>query len=249
MPEGVGPPGTAETLLMGELIRPGGPSMAKTETSPLLQLIRRVVVDPRVSGCTDQQLTERYLAGRDEDAFRAAFLALAQKAGSIKKAGSLASWLHGVAYRVARIAQEELARRQKHQECVPERAWEGAADAGTWREVRQVVHKETGGLPERLRAPLLCYLRGMTQDEAAAELGLPKGTPKGRLESGRALLRARLAGRGLGPGAPLVLAAWPAVTAWVGQVSSAVRSATGLAAGRAFPAWLPPACFSSPRGC
>ncbi len=241
--------------------------MAKTETSPLLELIRRVVVDGRLSGCADQELLGRYLSGRDEaafeailrrhrpmvldvcrgvlrdthdveDAFQVTFLVLARKAGSIRKAASLASWLHGVAYRVARKAQAEIARRKEHEARAPARSGADAADEHTWREVRQVVHEELGGFPERLRAPLvLCYLQGLAQDEAAAELGIPKGTLKGRLERGRALLRARLVGRGLGPGALLVLAAWPAAAARAGLsaglVGSAVRSAAAVAAGRA----------------
>src|ERR1043165_10170977 len=66
-------------------------------------------------------------------------------------------------------------------------------------------------MAERYRAPLIvCYLEGKSQDEAAAQLGLPKGTLKGGLESARKLLRQRLVRRGLGPAALLLAAAWPA---------------------------------------
>src|SRR5262249_44488452 len=132
-----------------------------------------------------------------EDAFQATFLVLAQKAGSIRKTESLASWLHGVAYRVACKARTAFARRNKH-----ERSTTGARAAQpdnlAWNELRQVVHEELNALSERHRAPLvLCYLEGKTQDEAAGLLGVAKSTLKERLERGRALLRARLGGRGV----------------------------------------------------
>src|SRR5262249_41457019 len=78
------------------------------------------------------------------------------------------------------------------------------ADSLTWGELRQVLHEELARLPERFRAPLLlCYLEGLTQDEAARRLGWPATTLKGRLGTGRDLLRKRLAGRGFALSAPL----------------------------------------------
>jgi RNA polymerase sigma factor (sigma-70 family) len=216
--------------------------MAKTPSSPILQLVRRVYRDPRGEDSTDPELLRRFLGGRDEaafaalllrhgpmvldvcrgvlghdadaeDAFQATFLLLACKAASIRKAASLASWLHGVAYRTALRARADSARRRRHETHVPERTTTTDPDELAWREVRQAVHEELVRLPERYRAALvLCYLEGKTQDEAAAQLGLAKGTLKGHLERGRARLRARLVRRGLGPGAALALAAWPAAT-------------------------------------
>jgi WD40 repeat protein len=53
-------------------------------------------------------------------------------------------------------------------------------------------------LPERLRSPLLlCYLSGLTRDEAAKQLGWSLGTLKRRLEEGRKALRRRLERRGI----------------------------------------------------
>jgi RNA polymerase sigma-70 factor (ECF subfamily) len=44
-----------------------------------------------------------------DDAFQATFLVLVRKAGSIRKSSSLASWLHGVAYRVSLEARTRAA--------------------------------------------------------------------------------------------------------------------------------------------
>src|SRR5262249_38220164 len=51
---------------------------------------------------------------------------------------------------------------------------------------------------EKYRAPfVLCYLEGRTNEEAAAQLGCPKGTVLSRLSRGRERLRERLARRGV----------------------------------------------------
>src|SRR5262249_43971167 len=61
-------------------------------------------------------------------------------------------------------------------------------------------------LPEHYRAVVvLCHCEGRTRDEAAQQLGCKPGTVKIRLERARALLRARLARRGLGLTAALAL--------------------------------------------
>ena len=62
-----------------------------------------------------------------EDAAQATFIVLACKAGSIRKRDSAASWLFGVACRVAAQAKAKLARRRRHEQ---RRAELAAADNG-----------------------------------------------------------------------------------------------------------------------
>ena len=54
-----------------------------------------------------------------EDAFQATFLILATRAASIRQRGSVGSWLHGVALRVAARARSRAARRQRQNGGVP----------------------------------------------------------------------------------------------------------------------------------
>jgi RNA polymerase sigma factor (sigma-70 family) len=245
-------------LYEGQFPVEGSPAVVKATTSPILDLIRRAVEDPHLRELPDHQLVERFHAQQDEtafhtllrrhgplvldvcrgvlgheadaeDAFQATFFVLARKACSIRKKASLASWLHGVAYRTARKARAQFAARQKHEARVPARP-PCEPDDLSWREVRQLLHEEVSGLPERYRAPLvLCYLEGATQEAAAIQLHLAKSTLRERLERGRTLLRTRLLRRGVGAAALLVAAAWPAASASA-CVSPSLMAATAQAA-------------------
>jgi cytochrome c peroxidase len=240
--------------------------MAKAEPSPILRSIRRLVEDEGTRRLSDQHLLRQFCDQRDEaafgallrrhgpmvldvcrgalsdeadaeDAFQATFLILARKAASIRKAESVGSWLHGVAYRTALKARSHSAARQKTEARAPTRA-PAEPDDLTWREARQILHEELTGLAERYRAPLVaCYLEGKTQDEAAAQLRLARSTLKERLERGRGLLRARLVRRGLGPAALLLATAWPAAAASAhlpaALASSTIEAASLCAAGQA----------------
>jgi WD40 repeat protein len=68
----------------------------------------------------------------------------------------------------------------------------------TLREAQAVLDEELSQLPERLRTPLvLCYLEGLTQDQAARQAGWALRTFKRRLWQGKDLLHRRLQRRGV----------------------------------------------------
>jgi RNA polymerase sigma factor (sigma-70 family) len=133
-----------------------------------------------------------------EDAFQATFVVLSRKAATIREPGSVSSWLHGVACRIAK--QIKTAGSRGTLVLRPETA---AAENDpllelAWRELRVVLDDELQRLPGRYRDPLLlCYLEGRTQDEAARQMGWSKRTLRRRLGRGRELLRLRLTRRGL----------------------------------------------------
>jgi RNA polymerase sigma factor (sigma-70 family) len=160
-----------------------------------------------------------------EDAAQAVFLVLARNARRVRKPAALSAWLHGVAVRVSRKA---LARRRKA-EPLPDSMPDAAAPDPTWADARSVIDASLAALPESLREPLvLCYLEGLTRDEAAARLGVSLDTFRGRLERGREKLRAALARRGfpLAAGLLAVLLESPAraAPAWS---SATTATATG----------------------
>jgi RNA polymerase sigma factor (sigma-70 family) len=176
-----------------------------------------------------------------EDAFQATFLQLARNAGRVHT--SLAGWLYRTARRTA------LRQRLRVRNSTPHSAFRiphstDPLDALTARELLAAIEDEIARLPEAYRLPLvLCYLDGLAKSAAADRLGLAPGVLRGRLDRGRARLRAALARRGLAPAVAaglLVPAAGPAAAELLartvaicvgGEPASAAVAA--LAAGRA----------------
>jgi RNA polymerase sigma factor (sigma-70 family) len=177
-----------------------------------------------------------------EDAFQAAFLVLARSAGAIRARQSLASWLHGVALRVARKAKARAARRRECERRAEPVRPDDPFGAVEWRDLRPILDEELDRLGDKYRGPLvLCYLEGHSHEEAARRLGWPNGTVCGRLARGRDLLRRRLEQRGI---ACAVLPALPVGASQAAVppalVSSAVQAARLVATGQPLAAVLPP---------
>lgn len=169
----------------------------------------------------------RRLLWRDsdvEDAFQATFLTLVRKATSVRDGGSLASWLHRVAWRVASRARRSTCRRGELplSEDLPGRS---VPDG----ELGELLDAEIDRLPQRYRqAVVLCLLEGHSQAEAARLLGVPVGTLSSLLCRGRERLRERLARHGLSAPTEHSPAALP-----VGLVAPAVRLALSSCDGSA----------------
>jgi RNA polymerase sigma factor (sigma-70 family) len=137
---------------------------------------------------------------RAEDAFQATFLVLASRARSIRRQVSVASWLYGVALRVAGTERSRAARRKRHERSHAMMNPPSIATAPPDDESARALHQEIGRLPERCRsAVVLCYLKGLTHEAAAERLGRPVGTVRSRLATARDRLKARLTRRGLAP--------------------------------------------------
>ncbi len=138
-----------------------------------------------LSGVSDAQLLERFVAHRDEaafeaivarhgrmvlnvcrgvlanssdvdDAFQAAFLVLVRKADAIWIRDSLASWLYRVSHRIAVEANKQSAGRRKREQSADDPAQiEAPVRKGAWTDTLPILHAEIDRLPEKYREALV----------------------------------------------------------------------------------------------
>lgn len=175
-----------------------------------------------VLGACRRVLRDDYAA---EDAFQATFLVLARKAGGVRT--NLPAWLHRVARRVSlRLAKQR--RRTETLAADPPARLHVSVDA----ELAAILDAEIDRLPDRFRRPVvLCYLGGRSTDDAAKELGVPRGTVLSRLATARQRLAARLTRRGITAPAAGLLAVGTAEPVAGGAVRACVAVAVGFASG------------------
>ncbi len=239
--------------------------MTQEPLHTLLHGLRRLADRSGAGGLTDAELLQRFVSRRDEaafevlvwrhgpmvlgvcrrllrgradaeDAFQATFLALVRKADSIGNGAAVGSWLYKVAYRVALAARAAVDRHAAREQELLEEPPAGDTEEVLRRDLRAVLDEEIMGLPEKYRAVfVLCYLEGKTNEEAARQLGCPRGTVLSRLARARERLRRRLTRRGLAVPAGLLaataadgLAALPA-----GLAGTTIRVVAPAAAGTA----------------
>jgi RNA polymerase sigma factor (sigma-70 family) len=207
--------------------------MANSPTTVLRQVIRHVAKGDQPD-VTDRELLRRFgrdnnqgafatLVGRHggmvqgvcrrvlptvqdaEDACQATFLLLAQKAGSQRWQSSVANWLYTTARRVARNARVVAQRRARREARVAVLEAVQPVDVMTGRELLATLDEELDKLPPIYREALvLCYLEGLTGDEAAAQLGVPAATLRTRVKRGRKHLHDALTRSGCALGAGLL---------------------------------------------
>jgi RNA polymerase sigma factor (sigma-70 family) len=205
----------------------GGLNMANGPVHAVLDHLRKLQATASGGQLSDAQLLQRFLASQDEaafnvllqrhgpmvwsvcqrvlrcehhaeDVFQATFLVLARKAASIRQQQSVASWLYGVAYRLARQQRaRELRRPVSAATAVVDPAQDPSVRANVL-EWQAILDEELHRLSEHYRMPLvLCFLEGKTRDEAAEQLGWSLSTLKRRLDRAREVLRHRLSRRGV----------------------------------------------------
>ena len=245
--------------------------MASGQWAVVLRHVQRLFHGGSVSGLSEGQLLDRFVSTRDEvafgaivarhgpmvlgvcrgvlddphdveDAFQATFLILVKKAALVRDRDLLGQWLYGVARRVSLRARSETSKRRAKERPEVDAAEPVATLDAELRELQVLIREEVDRLSSNDRmAVVLCYLEGLTHEEAADRLGWPVGTVKGRLSRAREKLRTRLTRRGVAlPAAAIAstLARGASAAVPLELLRSTTLAASRLAAGKTLAAGI-----------
>ena len=135
-----------------------------------------------------------------EDSAQAAFIVLMRRRATISSGTTLSGWLFQTAELTARNARKMRARRRKHERnaaaIMESRTIENPSAA--WDALAPHIDAALAELPVSQRdAVVFRYLRGLSQADAARELGCTEETLHSRVNLGLAKLRAKLRRRGV----------------------------------------------------
>jgi RNA polymerase sigma factor (sigma-70 family) len=223
--------------------------------SRLIRSLHKLAGPPDAERLRDEQLLERFVAGRDqaafelllwrhgpmvlgvcrrvlrdtqdaEDAFQATWLTFVKKAAAIVRREAVGSWLYQVAYRVALRARAGRAKRSSREQIDPDRLAAVPADeSGEVGELGGLIEEEVRRLPSRQRAAFVLCCLEGCTGEEAAR---ELGCPPGTVSSRLTRARERLRHR---------------LTR--GGLAPAAAALTGAAAGEARSCHLPAALADS----
>lgn len=131
-----------------------------------------------------------------DDAFQAVFFVLARRAISLKLDRGIGPWLHGVAVRVALKLRGQIVRRRLREMSAAKSDRVESTPSGD--DFWAVIDEELARMsPSHREVAILCDLGGQSHAQAAATLGVAKGTVSKRLTRARAELARRLQRRGI----------------------------------------------------
>jgi RNA polymerase sigma factor (sigma-70 family) len=232
--------------------------MAKGKIASVVRIVQRLAESPTASLCDrdllerfvrsqDQSVFETLIARHSamvlgvcrrelanladaEDATQAVFLLLARKAADQTWQPSVAGWLYDTARKVSRNARVAAIRRAVRETRASARApISSPPEDLTVRELLHALDEELDRLARRYREPLvLCYLEGLTRDEAALRLGVQPNTLKIQLERGRKKLADALTRRGCTLGTLLLAISTSGNVATANLSKSILTTVTGI---------------------
>jgi RNA polymerase sigma factor (sigma-70 family) len=133
-----------------------------------------------------------------EEAFQSVFLIAIQKLNTVRIPASLPCWLHRITLRVTTQLSINRSRQRSYLKSVPDPLVETNDSRLDLGELEVVIDEEIDRLPDHFRtAFVLCVLKGLSNEQAAKQLGCAKGTIESRLVRARSRLRQRLSDRGI----------------------------------------------------